>query len=615
MDNIAEKEYIGEQEVTLPDYMRDPEPANYYYGTLRYSKKNKSWIIKGEPCVCQMAKRLFPGSKGARRGSARFTANKRTIGDLNWLMMRYPLEIKSRRRWNEAISEGREYVLNRERNNKYPLRVDPSDLFFKGELMDFQKEGLGYLLQHNRMLLADEMGLGKTVQALAWLAQTKKYPLLLVVPPHLIKNWEREIDRFLKVPKSSGGADAESPKVHVMQGLKPYDLPQAHIYIIHYLLLRGWKEVLPDAGFKSVIFDEIQELRHTGTEKYSSASLVAEKSEYVIGLSGTPIYNRGGEMWNVMNILDYHCLGDWDSFTREWCYGYRSRLVKDPKLLGDYLRREGLLFRRTKKKVLTELPPKRRLVQEIDSDAGVYDTLMESTMEKVMLLDSEEPSLDKRRLQDQIAQEERQATGIAKAPYVGHFVRALLEADEKVLLFAHHHKAIDIYREVLKQFRPAFITGRENQKQKDNSLNRFMEGKTNICVISLRSAAGLNLQRATCVVFGELDWSPAVHSQAEDRAHRIGQIDSLLCYYLVTSKGSDQDIQEALGLKVSQFVNMMGDSFESEEDRLLAQSAAQDHIHKVIGRLRKKAGLPALEEKTQIADKIPGKTSDEMNFD
>ncbi|MFA6698261.1 MAG: hypothetical protein WCS08_07740, partial [Eubacteriales bacterium] len=99
-----------------------------------------------------------------------------------------------------------------------------------------------------------------------------------------------------------------------------------------------------------------------------------------------------------------------------------------------------------------------------------------------------------------------------------------------------------------------------------------------------------------CVVFGELDWSPAVHSQAEDRAHRIGQRDSLLCYYLVSSKGSDQDMQEALGLKVSQFVNMMGDSFESEEDRLLAQSAAQDHILRVINRLRLKAGLPALEQ-------------------
>ena len=112
----------------------------------------------------------------------------------------------------------------------------------------------------------------------------------------------------------------------------------------------------------------------------------------------------------------------------------------------------------------------------------------------------------------------------------------------------------------MKALNPKFITGRETDKQKDEAAAAFMEGKTDLLCISLRSASGLNLQRATCVVFGELDWSPAVHSQAEDRAHRIGQQDSLLCYYLVSPKGSDRDMQDALGLKVSQFVAIMGDA-------------------------------------------------------
>ncbi len=114
-----------------------------------------------------------------------------------------------------------------------------------------------------------------------------------------------------------------------------------------------------------------------------------------------------------------------------------------------------------------------------------------------------------------------------------------------------------------------------------------MGGQTALCVISLRAAAGLNLQRASCVVFGELDWSPAVHSQAEDRAHRMGQTDSILCYYLVAPQGSDRDMQDALGLKVSQFVALMGDRTQDFDDVQRAQQAAKAHIAHLLEGYRK----------------------------
>ena len=433
------------------------------------------------------------------------------------------------------------------------------------------------MLNNPRALLADEMGLGKTVQALSLVAATGGYPVLLVCPPHLIRNWQREAQRFLS---PEGGL-----RVHVLRGLTPYELPEADFYIVHYLLLRGWKQALPKAGFPTVIFDEIQELRHAGTEKYSAASLISDACDRVVGLSGTPIYNNGGEIWNVINILDFHFLGDWESFTREWCYGYNSAIVAKPDLLGEHLRREGMMLRRTKQQVLSELPPKRRLVQEIDWDDELYRQLMIPVIQRARTLKEVDDASRRAILEDQISQEERQATGIAKAPYVSAFVRTLLDGGESVLLFAHHHKVMDLYKKELRAYRPAFITGRENEKQKDEALNRFMSGRTNLCVISLRSASGLNLQRASCVVFGELDWSPAVHSQAEDRAHRIGQADSLLCYYLVSPRGSDQDMQEALGLKVSQFIQLMGDETPDEERQWMAQSSAREHVRRLVERL------------------------------
>lgn len=91
-------------------------------------------------------------------------------------------------------------------------------------------------------------------------------------------------------------------------------------------------------------------------------------------------------------------------------------------------------------------------------------------------------------------------------------------------------------------------------------------------------------------MFSELDWSPAIHSQAEDRAHRIGQTDSVLAYYLVCNEGTDPDIQETLGLKTSQFVGLMGDKPETEEDRMLAQRDVSLHLSKVVERLKQRKG-------------------------
>ena len=577
MDDFGE-DYAPAGEA-YPAYLRDATPGRHTYGVLSYNRRSKVWTIKGDPCVTELAKRLFPGCEGRGRGVARFTAHRRIIGDLNWLMLRYPLQIREsdRERWASALEEAREYAVRREQALSMPETATPPAETFSGELLPFQKQGLGFLLSTRRCLLADEMGLGKTVQALAFLATTAAYPAILVVPPHLIRNWQREVERFL--------SPDHRLRVHVIRGLTPYALPEADIYIIHYLLLRGWKEVLPGLGLRTVIFDEMQELRRNGTGKYSAASLLSEACENCIGLSGTPIYNNGGEIWNVVNIIDFHFLGDWESFSREWCYGYNTAVVAKPELLGEYLRGEGLMLRRLKTDVLTELAPKRRLVQEIDWDDAVYRELMAPVAQQLQLLRATDDPSRRAIIEDAISQTQRQATGIAKAPFVCAFVRALVEGGEKVLLMAHHHTVMDIYKKELKALNPRFITGRETDRQKDEAAAAFMEGKTDLLCISLRSASGLNLQRASCVVFGELDWSPAVHSQAEDRAHRIGQRDSLLCYYLVSPKGSDRDMQDALGLKVSQFVAIMGDATPSREDQFLQQSAARERIKQLVKRL------------------------------
>jgi len=576
----------------IPAYLQRPPAGDEPVGKLvpvRSAGTVQDWIIEGEPGMVEVVKRLFPGSKSQGRGRCRFPNTKRNAESLNWIMLRYPLEIEDAAAWEESYQAALSHALRMRDFGKRPEKTTPPPEF-TGELMEFQKEGLSYLVGTERALLADEMGLGKTIQALAFLAAKQAYPAIIVVPPHLVKNWEHEIDKFIKLPGNGqmnlNGGNPEGT-VHIIKGLKPYDLPLANIYIVHYLLLRGWKNALQEYKFKAVLFDEIQELRHTGTEKYSAASLLAGTAPACVGLSGTPIYNRGGEIWAVMNIIEYHCLGDWDSFTREWCYGYGSDIVSHPDTLGDYLKKEGLMLRRTKDEVLKELPPKRRVVQTVDFDKGRYGKLIQDAVDKAKQIDGIQDRFEKGRMTREIVNDSRQAIGIAKAPFVTSFLKMLLDADEKVLVFAYHHSVFDTYREELAAYHPVEITGRQTSKEKDENVRAFMEGKTNICMISLRAAAGLNLQRATCVVFGELDWSPAIHSQAEDRAHRIGQEDSVLCYYLVAEEGTDEVIQEFLGLKISQFNGIMGDKTETEEDKAIAQAVATEHMSKIVEKLKK----------------------------
>ncbi len=352
-----------------------------------------------------------------------------------------------------------------------------------------------------------------TPTSLAWVLSKTKTPYLFVVPPHLLWQWRSEIYKFL----------GDNVSVHTIKGLKTYELPSSDIYLIHYLLLRGWQEYLPAFGFNACVFDEIQELRRQESAKYSAASLLAESVEYVIGLSGTPIYNYGIEIYNVLNILEYHCLGDYYGFTREWCGGYGGTVTK-PRVLGDYLKEEGLMLRRTKDDVLDELPPKRRVVQHIDVDAGQFDSLIADVVETAKKIPTIKDAFERGRTLRDAINETRRITGISKAGYVSTFVKSLLEAGEKMVLYAHHHAVMDIYMDELQDYYPVMISGRQSGKVKDEAQKAFMDGKTDILLVSLRSATGLNLQRARCVVFGELDWSPAVHSQAEDRCVLEGQL-------------------------------------------------------------------------------------------
>jgi len=580
----------------VPAYLATPaDGEKFEYGRLEY-EDGYYYILNAVPSVFQMAKRLFPGSdfggSGRRGRSIRFRATRRAVGDLNWLMLRYPLEVTCPGLFEDDRQKAISHALRRETNQVLAPVTPPA--VFTGELQAFQGEGVGYLLANERTLLADDMGLGKTVMGLAALATAEAFPALVVAPTNVTSQWQRKAAEFLDLPhRELFPLPDGSSHCHIIQGLKPYDLPDRHIYIIHYGLLRGWGDALSALPLKAIIFDEIQELRHDQTKKYAVASRLASEVDLAWGLSGTPIYGYGVELCNVMNILDHLCLGDHGSFTREWCTGYGTKTIEDPAALNDHLQREGLMLRRRKSDVAGQLPPKRRVVETVDHDGALYEELIRPAVAAAHSYDTISGWRERGQAALEIEGASRRAAGLSKVPAVVDFVSVLLEGGEKPLVYAWHHDVHDAIISGLqaRNWKCGEITGRQSKAQKQAAVDAFTAGTVDMVQMSLRSAAGIDgLQgTASCVVFAELDWSPGIHSQCEDRGHRMGMdetMESLLCYYLVSQTGYDGVVRDALGLKIGQFIGLMGDKAETQKDRALAQRAAKEQLTRIITQLK-----------------------------
>lgn len=569
-------------------YLQPPtQDGTHTYGVVRFNARTNEYEVEAEPSVLQVAKRLFPGCAGKRSPKTiRFAATRRAAGDLNWLALRFPMKFECQERFEQDRQKALEHAARREAIVTLAHTKPP--LTFQGKLFDYQAEGVTFLTVNERGLLADDMGLGKTVQALAAIASAEAFPALIVAPPNVLMQWCRQAEAFLDLP--SGMLLHE--QACILRGKKPFPIPNTPIAVTHYGLLDYWKTEIIARGFKSVIFDEVQELRHTGTGKYSAATLISESVHYAWGLSGTPIYNYGAEMWAIMNAIDYQCLGDFESFSREWCTGYGEKVVTNPKLLGDYLRREGLMLRRRKLDVQNELPPVRHVTMDIEHDEGVYRRLALPAVAAAKGFEQ----LDfhgKGEAARKITEQARHATGVAKAPHVADFVETLIAAGERPLVFAWHHDVHDILSERIgKVARLVHVTGRESSAQKDAAVRGFSKGDADCILLSLRSTAGIDglQERGTCVVFAELDWSPAIHAQCRDRLHRHGvKAESVLAYFMISSTSYDVIVQEKLGLKIGQITGLLADPGYTAEKKSEDEQAAESHLKQLVQRLREAA--------------------------
>lgn len=479
--------------------------------------------------------------------------------ELLWFIQRYPMECDAMARLEARAAEHVEQ--ERRLAVLFSQTTPPDNVELALPAREYQLFAAQLLAIRGGLLLGDDVGVGKTVSGIIPMANAANMPALVVCFPHLTRQWEREITRFLP-----------GRTVHRIRSGKVYDLVKRgrqrslfatapDVLVISYHMLRTWAETLAPV-IKYVVFDEAQQLRHSGSAIYDACQLVARAAATRIGLTATPIYNYGGEFWNVVNTLLPDSLGSYAEFQREWCtvrHGHDS--LKDSVAFGAFLRREGIMLRRTRKDVARELPPLQKVVHTIDCDQDVLEKLEGSAvaLAKMILTATERGArFEASGKFDMIM---RQATGISKAPFVAEFCRLLLENGEpKIVVFAWHRTVYEMLIERFERkphaesFKTVMYTGSESPAEKAASVEAFVNGPARVMLISNRSAVGLDGLQKVCRtgVVAELDWSPGVLEQGIGRYYRDGQPDPCMAYILVADSGTDPIMAEVLGLKREQ---------------------------------------------------------------
>ena len=537
---------------------------------------NKQWFLDAEPHVLVLFERLFPRCEilktywiDDKELKMEFTQRPRVVSDtienkkeLQWFIGRYQITISKHNL--ELINNGAvQYNKNIEDAKKSFFEYKPVPLKLALPLRNYQEQAVSLALNRKSLLVADQVGLGKTPIAIA--IATKHLPAVCVVPPHLVTQWQYEIKKFYP--------DAKIYRIN--QWSKINSLPSADFYIDTYTKVWKGTDKLLKLKFRTLILDEVHSLRHDGTKKYNGVSLLAENSEYKIGLSATPVMNYGNELFNIFCILKDGILGDRYEFYREWCNSWGR--IENPELLGNYLRKNFLMIRRTRKDVDRELNEVNRIVYNVDADLEAlkkFESDGKLLAMKIITGDFKEAG-DSSREFDYLL---RQATGVAKAKAVAEVVKMVVESGEKVVLFGWHREVYSIWLDELEELNPVMFTGSESVKQKEESLKKFIEDKdTKIFIMSLRSGAGINgLQHVSCyAIFGELDWSAGVIDQCIGRLWREGQEQKVTAMFVTIEDGSDPIMKRVIGNKAIEAKKIIS----SEAEILYSANDNQQILH------------------------------------
>lgn len=452
----------------------------------------------------------------------------------------------------------------------------------------YQLQGIARGLQLKRFINGDDMGLGKSLESIATINKADAFPCLVICPNVVKINWQREWHKFTdKKAMVLTDSVRDSWPFFWQTGMN-------QVFIVNYESLRKYfvrritkaeKWTLKDVEFhntiklfKSVIIDESHKVKSTATQQTKFCKGIASGKEYIILLTGTPVVNKPKDLVAQLGIMDRMIdMGGWKGFMSG------PNQASNLKELN-YRLWKHCFFRREKSKVLTQLPDKVR--QIVSCEITNRKEYMDAERDLIDYLKRYKEA-DDEKIQKSLKGEVMVRIGIlkditarGKLKEVIDFVKDFRENGKKIILFCNLHEIVD--RLMIAFPSAVCVTGRQNMQEKQASVDAFQKNpKTDVIICSIKAAsAGITLTAASDVAFIELPWTYADCDQAESRAHRIGQKDSVNCYYLLGRRTIDQKLYRIIEEKKhisnavlgaedniqTNIVDMMANLFDTNEE-------------------------------------------------
>ena len=410
-------------------------------------------------------------------------------------------------------------------------------------LYPFQVGGVQRALMRAKLLICDQPGLGKSPEALAVLNCTRPARTLIGCPTFLATNWAEECEKWC----------VDAQPIAVLDGAKRA-IPERGIVILPYS--RGHtfeKQLLAGPPCDLVIADEFHHLKDPSARRsgpwFRPGGLV-ERARRAILLSGTPMPNNPVEMHAALRAAAPELLGGMsrEKFQETYCstisfdvaVGGSLRKVQVQKIMGKSkealnaeLRAGGVMVRRLKEAVLTQLPPKNLYFVHMRPDAEIEQLVREEADLFEQLQTRILPSAEMMALRGHVASVRRRL-GALKAPKIAEYVRSLFDGGEdRVVLFMLHLEAIEIVRRAFERsgIIAHVLTGAEPPNERFRRVQDFQAPGGRKLVVGQVTAAGegLTMTASRFAVLGEISWTPGRNEQAVDRVHRITQTRHVDC--------------------------------------------------------------------------------------